>query len=99
MEQRRGIVVFAVDDEPLEAIERRAVDRFQDCHEIDQPEAGPKHENLGARTRVDGDRAVKLIRSRPRMSAGASGVICARAARNHARLFDRRKSAGDRNGA
>ena len=65
MEQRRGIVVFAVDDEPLEAIERRAVDRFQDCHDIDQPEAGPKQENLGARTRVD-DRAVKLIRSQRR---------------------------------
>jgi hypothetical protein len=42
---------------------------------------------------------VKLIRSRPRMSAGASGVISATPARNHARLLDRRKSAGDRNGA
>jgi diacylglycerol kinase family enzyme len=33
-----------------EAIER-AVNRFQDCHEIDQAEAGPKQKNLGGQTR------------------------------------------------
>jgi diacylglycerol kinase family enzyme len=64
MEQCWRIFVFAVDDDPLEVIER-AVNRFQDCHEIDQAEAGPKQKNLDARTRVDGDCVVKLIHAAP----------------------------------
>jgi hypothetical protein len=53
MERRRGGSVVAIDDDALEAIEARTVDRLEDADEIDPAEPGSQDEDSGAGTRND----------------------------------------------